>query len=73
MGRNSVVSIATRYSLDGPRIESQWVRGFPQPSRPPLGSTQPPIEWVPGVFTGVKRSGRGVNDPPRLAQRLKKG
>jgi hypothetical protein len=28
-------------------------------SRPKLGSTQPPIQWVPGTLVlGVKRSGR---------------
>ena len=26
MGRNSIVDIATRYGLDGPRIESRWAR-----------------------------------------------
>ena len=74
MGRANVVSTATRYGLDGPRLESQWVRGILHQCRPPLVSTQPPAEWIPGIFTGegIKRPGRGVNDPPRLAQRLKK-
>ena len=53
------VSIATRYGLDGPRIESKWERDFP----PALGPTQPPIQWVPGLSPGLKRLGRGVNYP----------
>ena len=52
MGRDSAVGIATRYGLDGPGIESQWQRDFPHPSRPALGPTQPPVQWVPGLFRG---------------------
>ena len=52
--RNSSVSTATRYGLDGPGIESQRGRDFPHPSRPALGPTQPPMQWVPGLFPGVK-------------------
>ena len=55
--------IATRYGLVGPGIGSRWWRDFPNPSRPPLGPTQPPIQWVPGLFKGVKRPGRGVDHP----------
>jgi hypothetical protein len=32
VGRDSAVGIATRYGLDGPRIESQWGRDFPNPA-----------------------------------------
>jgi hypothetical protein len=50
-GRDSAVGIATGYGLDGPGIESWWGRDFPHPSRPALGPTQPPIQWVPvGAF-----------------------
>jgi hypothetical protein len=48
-GRDSAVGIATRYRLEGPGIESRWGRDFPKPSRPPLGPTQPLIQWVPGL------------------------
>ena len=51
-GRDSVVSIATRYKLGGPGIESWWRRDFQHPSRPALGPTQPPVQWVPGHSRG---------------------
>ena len=69
VGRDSSVGKATGYGLDGPGVESRWGRDFPQPS---LGPTQSPIRWVPGLFSGVKRPGRGVDYPPHLSPRLKK-
>jgi len=72
MGHGSSVGIATRYGLDGPEIESRWGRDFPQPSTPTLGPTQPPVQWVPGLYRGLKRPGRGVDQQPHLAPRLKK-
>jgi hypothetical protein len=64
MGRDSSVGIATRYGLDVPRIESRCWRDFAHPSRPALGPTQPPMQWIPVV----KRPGRGVDhpSPPRV-------
>ena len=61
--RDSSVGIATRSGPDGPRIKSRWRRDFPHPSRPALGPTQPPAEWVPGV---------ALNTHLYLALRLKK-
>jgi hypothetical protein len=49
----SSVGIATDYGLDGPGIESRWGRDFPHLSRPALGHTQPPVQWVPGLSGGV--------------------
>jgi len=57
MGRDSSVGKETRYGLDGPGIESRWGRDLPQPSRPILGSTQPPVRWVQGLFPGGKAKG----------------
>jgi len=46
VGRGSSVGVATRYGLEGPEIESRWRRDFLHLSRPALGPTQPPIQWV---------------------------
>jgi len=64
--RDSSVGIATHYGLDGPETESRWGREFPHPSRPALGPSQPPLQWVPGAYRGVKRPVRGVDHPPPI-------
>jgi hypothetical protein len=56
-GQDSSVGIATRYGLDGPGIESRYGRDFSHLIRPALGSTQPPIQWVPGLFPEGKAAG----------------
>ena len=65
--------IATRYGLDDPRIKSPCGGNFPQPSRTPLGPTQLPVQWVPGLFPGVKRTVRGADHPPKSSVEVKEG
>jgi hypothetical protein len=60
-GPGSSVGIATDYGMDGPGIESRWGRDFPHLSRPALGTTQPPVQWVPGPSKGRKRPGRDAD------------
>jgi len=40
--------------LDDCGIESRWWRDFPHLSRPVLGPTQPPVQWVSGISRGKK-------------------
>jgi hypothetical protein len=70
------VSRPIRYGLDSRRIESRWGRNFPHPSRPALGSTQSPIQWVSCLFPGGKAArwevgGMTLITNPHMAPRLK--
>ena len=62
VSQDSSVRIATRNGLDGPGIESRWERHFPHLSRPGLGPTQPPVQWVPGG--GKERPERDADPSP---------
>jgi hypothetical protein len=69
--RGSSVSIVPGYGLDDRAIEVRSPAGariFPlaSVSRPALGPTQPPVQWVPGVLSlgGKARPGRIPPLPP---------
>jgi hypothetical protein len=54
MSRGSVVGIEAGYGLDdqGVKFELIWAQefNFSITSRQALGSTQPPIQWILGLF-----------------------
>jgi len=50
-GSGSPVGIATEYGLDGPGSNPSDEEIF-RPSKPVLGPTQPPVQWVPGLSRG---------------------
>jgi len=52
----SSVGIATDYGLDGPVSNPGGDEIF-RPSRPALGPTQPPVQWVPGLSRGLSAAG----------------
>jgi len=60
-GLGSSVGIATGYGLDGPGIESRWEQDFLHLSRPALGPTQPPVQWVLNLSWGKERPGRDAD------------
>jgi hypothetical protein len=53
-----VVGTATRYDLDGPRMKPWWGRDFSYPSRWATRPTQPPVQYIPGLYQW--ESGQGV-------------
>jgi hypothetical protein len=70
--RDSAVGIATGYGLDDRGVGVRVPVGsriFSTSSRPAVGPTQPPIEWVPGLFPrGVRRPGRESDHSPTSAK-----
>jgi hypothetical protein len=76
--RDTVVGIATGYGLDDRGVGVRVPVGsriFSSPRRPDRlwGSTQPPIQWVPGVLSSeVKRPGRGADHSPLTSAEVNK-
>jgi hypothetical protein len=62
-GPGSSVGIATDSGLDGPGSNPGGDEIFSL-SRPALGPTQPPIQWVPGLPGGKVWPGRAAEHPP---------
>jgi hypothetical protein len=48
------------------RIESRWGRDFWHPSRPALGLTQPPVQWIPGKVDHPPPSSTEVKERVQL-------
>ena len=55
-GPGSSVAIATDYGLDGPESNPSGDEIF-RPSRPALGPTQPPVQWVQCLSRGLIAAG----------------
>jgi len=71
LSRDSSVGTATRYRMDGPRIESRWRRVFPHPSRPGLRPTQPPVQWTPLLSRWIKWPGAWHRPPTPCSAEVK--
>jgi hypothetical protein len=65
----SVYRLATGWAVQGPNPGRREI--IPHPFIPVLGPTQPPIQWIPGLFPGGKRSGRGADHPPSSSTKVK--
>jgi hypothetical protein len=71
VGRDSSVSIATRYGLDGPGIESRWGARFSAPVQTGPGAHPASYTMGTGSFPVIKRPGRGVDHPPLSGAEVK--
>jgi hypothetical protein len=67
--RGSSVSIVSDYGLDN-RAIGEGQRIFPPTSvsRPALGPTQPPVQWVPGVLSPGQCAVDADHSPPSSAE-----
>jgi hypothetical protein len=76
--QGSRVGIVTGYGLDDQGVGVQVLteaKNFhlPMYSRPALGPTQPPIQWVSGALSpGVKRPGREADHSHPASAEVKK-
>jgi hypothetical protein len=69
--RGTAVSVTIGYGLEGRSRGKVFL--FSTSSRSSLGSTQSPIQWVPGALSpGVKRPGREADRPLPTSAEVKK-
>ena len=66
-GRDSSVSITTRYGLDGPGIEIRWEARFSAPFQSGPRAHPASCTMGTGSFPGVKRPGRGADPHPTFS------
>jgi hypothetical protein len=62
----SVDNYFTRQYIPEDNSEHQEISPLLSVSRPALGPTLPPVQWVPGVFSPGVDCGRGVTLTPHL-------
>jgi hypothetical protein len=68
--RGSVVVTATGYGLDDRKVKNFH---FSMSSRPAVGPTQPPIQWVSGALSpGIKLPGHEADHSPPTSTEVKK-
>ena len=70
-GRDSSVSVATRYGLDSSGIESRWQARFSAPVQNGPGAHPASYTMDTGSFPEVKQQGRGVDHPPPFSAEIK--
>ena len=76
------VSNVSRIGQSLQRLPTGWTvresnsgggRDFPHLSRPDLGPTQPPVQWVPGLSRGKEWPGRDADPLPTSTAVVMKG
>ena len=71
MGLDSSVGIAAGYGLEVPGIGSLWGARISTPVQTGPGLTQLSVQWVPGLFAGLKPPRRGIEHQPSSSAEVK--